>query len=877
VSFAPVYEALAAGQTVVTSTRRLARALRNNFAGHAPGPSWVTPEVIPWPAWLQHSYRQLRDFGALPEPRACLDDAQAAAVWQEVLAGDPASDLLLMPGAAVEGCRDAWRLAHEWCLSWSELQARAGEDGRVFLRVAQAYRQRLEALGVLDEAGLPKVLAAALAGQDGPKVLFAGFDSVPPARQAVMTALGPRLGHVAPPGHGAVPVLAACRDTRHELTAAAAWARTRLEADPAARLGIVVPELEVLLPMLEDLLDEALAPVRLLPGHGDAPRPWNISLGPPLIDVPVVAAAFAALALGGAHLGAAEVSRLLRSSFAGGARLEAAQRARLEAWLRLHAAERIGPEPMLRWLDGADGAPACPRLAASVRGLTDELRAGPRHRRPSAWAAAFTRALARLGWPGDEGMDSSTWQAVEAWTQLLETFSRLDAVTEAISLGDALARLRRLGAGRRFQPENPEVPVQVLGLLETAGLEFDALWVTGMHDGALPLPLRPCPLLPVALQREREMPRACPGTELAQARRTVARLAGAAAEVRFSYPRAHEDEPLRASPVILGLERAGPVEDGSRPRVAEAAFDARRLEHLGEAGAPPFEGQVRGGATLLAAQAACPFKAFAVHRLAATPMEAATAGVDARTRGRFVHLALNELWAMLQDRNGLRVLDAAGRARQVRGALEYAAREILAGVPDGLVEIELNEAAQGIEALLEVESMRPDFAVVARESQAGIELGPLQLAGRIDRVDRVAEGLVVIDYKVGEAGAGGWQGERPAEPQMPLYALAFRAELAGLAYASLRPGAIRFQGLARSVSVLGAALSSRDVIAEEAWHSRIHEWQRVLESLASAFGAGDARVDPLHIAGTEGTCARCHLAVLCRRDELLRAGVLARD
>src|SRR5690606_10758606 len=159
-----------------------------------------------------------------------------------------------------------------------------------------------------------------------------------------------------------------------------------------------------------------------------------------------------------------------------------------------------------------------------------------------AWAAALARALARLGWPGDGPAGSGTWQTVQASASLLEAFSRLDAVVGPLGLGEALARLRRAGAAQRLQPETPGPPVQVLGLLDTAGLEFDGVWVTGMHDGILPQPLRPCPLLPAALQREQRMPRACPDTELALARRTVARLAGAAAEVRFSYPEMREDE-----------------------------------------------------------------------------------------------------------------------------------------------------------------------------------------------------------------------------------------------------------------------------------------------------------------------------------------------
>ena len=47
----------------------------------------------------------------------------------------------------------------------------------------------------------------------------------------------------------------------------------------------------------------------------------------------------------------------------------------------------------------------------------------------------------------------------------------------------------------------------------------------------------------------------------------------------------------------------------------------------------------------------------------------------------------------------------------------------------------------------------------------------LEFAVSIDRVDRLADGArVLIDYKTGNAAAD-WRGERPDNPQLPIYAL----------------------------------------------------------------------------------------------------------
>jgi ATP-dependent helicase/nuclease subunit B len=867
--------ALEEGATVVTATRRLARAIQSEYARHRGAGSWATPEVVPWPAWLQARFRQLRDCGQLGRPRVCLDEWQSSALWERLLAADAGTRQLLMPGQASDGFREAWRLLREWRLPQPAVQARAGEDGQVFLRLARAFERELDALDCIDAAQLAELLAPALARSAGPPVLFAGFDRLNPSQQALFDALGARARRIADPRRSRTAGVAAFADARSELAAAAAWARQQLDADPTARIGIVVPDLDGQAGRLEDLLDEALCPERLWPGRADSPRPWNVSLGRPLADTAAVASALLALQLPGGPVETIQVGRLLRSPFLGGAD-EAERRACLEAWLRECAGDRMRPGQLLGLLRMREGPMACPDLAARLAGFLDTLQDGPRRRRPSDWAAALTRALRRLGWPGDGPTDSVTWQTTEAWAELLEAFARLDGVSGRLAYGEALNRLRRMAGERRFQPETPAVPIQVLGMLETAGLEFDALWVSGLHDGVLPVPLRPNPFLPATLQRELGMPRACPETELASARHLVDRLAAAAPEVCFSYPQVQDDEPLRPSPVIAHLPRLNGLPE-RRPGVAAGQLAARALETVDDSRAPAVSGTVSGGTGLLTSQSSCPFQAFAVHRLRARPLETPAAGVNPMARGSFMHRALSLLWRKLGRLAGLRALDPAGRAKTVHAAAEQAVDELPAELPGGLLAIELEEAVRRIGELLEIELTRSDFEVIGNEESVTVALGPLQLRGQVDRIDRVAGGLVIIDYKTGSASAARWDGERPAEPQLPLYALAFRDQVVGLAFASLKPGAVGFTGRARDGEAFGPVLSQRALLGEAGWEEALAAWADTLEALACAFADGDARVDPILPTRAGGSCTWCHLATLCRRDELLRAGVIGDD
>ena len=116
------------------------------------------------------------------------------------------------------------------------------------------------------------------------------------------------------------------------------------------------------------------------------------------------------------------------------------------------------------------------------------------------------------------------------------------------------------------------MPIQVVGVLESAQLEFDHLWVLGLSDDTWPRPARPNPLLPLELQRSRGVPRASAEWELAFARRAQAEWLRAAPtwSSATTLPRATRPSPARCSPVCLSqhwpsspLRRAS---TGGRPR-----------------------------------------------------------------------------------------------------------------------------------------------------------------------------------------------------------------------------------------------------------------------------------------------------------------------
>src|SRR5262249_29374507 len=147
-------------------------------------------------------------------------------------------------------------------------------------------------------------------------------------------------------------------------------------------------------------------------------------------------------------------------------------------------------------------------------------------------------------------------------------------------------------------------------------------------------------------------------------------------------------------------------------------------------------------------------------------------------------------------------------------------------------------------------------------------IGGLSITLRPDRIDEVAGGELLIDYKLGSAHRPRdwfdvWPG-RPRRPQLPLYGLARAERLRALAYVVLAPGAIEFRGWSDGTEVGAGVLPYPAGIRIDLgdpmdWEALLHYWRFTLTRLAQRYVAGDAAVDPLPFE-----CTTCHLSTLCR-------------
>ena len=820
-------EAAIRGATVLTPTERLSRELTRQFGeaqrkrGNA---AWPTPDVLRFDAFLGRLWREWLFTASSSAAPVLLNPLQERTVFEQAIA-ECESDKPLQIAATAHAALKAWQLAHAWHVPLSDSRFVASEDSEAFARWARTFDDRCRRENWLDSARLPGFLADRL--HDGslkapPRVALAGFDELTPQQKAFLATL-PRVEQAQPPAHDPAPARVELRDATEEFEQAAGWARNLLAGNPQARIGVIVPDLADCRAQVDRLFREVLHPGPFPSGA----RAYHVSLGLPLADYPIVAAALVALETGLPRMRADRAGMLLRSPFLG------APRATADVKLRRTRRFELTPEQ----LGALNLRPESPR----------ELQ------RPSEWARTFSRTLAALGWPGGRPLASDEHQAIEAWHKALSSFATLDLTLPELRYEQALRELRRLADETAFQPEDEGAPVQIMGIEEAAGLEVDSLWVTGLHDEHFPREPRPNPFLPLALQRELNMPHATPQREADYARAILRRLMASANEVRLSWPTTDGERTLQPSPLLekLGAEVIPPnLADPMLRRWHPLAV----LESLQDEMAPPLaaDGVQSGGANLLKAVAECPFKAFALFRLDARPLEDAEFGVSALEKGIAVHRALETIWMELRSQAELlKLSEEETRAlvrRHVEAALECATL---------FRDLEQTRLERLIGEFLQLERGRRPFTVKRREDTQTVPVGGLLVNIRVDREDELADGsLVLIDYKTSKPKQGVWAGDRPREPQLPLYATASGGRFAAVTLATIRTGEVGFTGI-QNRDVLGTAKAMKiDCATIE--EQRAH-WAAILERLAGEFREGVARVDPLH-----GACDFCELKALCR-------------
>ena len=876
---AAIFEALNAGKTVLTANERAARTLRRAFDAHQKSlakSSWSPPQIFALETWLAGLWFQRIVSGS--ETRLLLNSVQERSLWREIIAAD----------SEVSGLRSADALAQMAAQAWYLLNRHTGEarlrefnvstDTRAFARWAEQFERLCARHNYLSAAQLPAALsfrgkiglsfrseAEESASRFG-SLLLVDFDTLTPAISTLFAgAIDEFRTAVASSSASIFPA----PDASSEMHSAARWAATQLAANPAASIAIVVPDLANRRAQLDRVFHAILGP-----------NQYEFSLGRPLAETALVSTALDLLRWPLEPLPLDAISQLLLSPFFGAAHPDQTLAAAEFDAFELRRAALLRPELSLdqmielvinsryrsQPLTELRRALYRMRRVAADEHLNQE---GPRQSH-AGWADAFRNLLETSGLNAAAQSDSLTFQTLRSWESALDALATLDFSGNLVTASSALSTLTRIARETTFAPESSNAPVQILGPLEPGGVAFDALWFLAADDLTWPQSAAPNPMLPWHIQRELGIAGADPHRDAAQALRLTQRLAQSAPQIVFSYAQRDEDGHRRPSPLLRSLNLspfAEPDIEASELPALETVVDAESI--------PPLaDNIVRGGARVLELQAACAFRAFAEIRLQSIEPDSRELGLDARDRGNQVHKIMQAFWTQVQSQDALKSMPRADRDSLLDVCIAnnlgapFIAHSAMSGSTSessrweiAYLDIQRQRLRDLLNPWLDFELTRPAFTVRQQEEKATVQIGPLQLEVRADRIDETAAGPLILDYKTGNAKPSQWASDRPDAPQLPLYAVLAATQnepLAGVAFALLRAGeGLDLKGFADSP----AALEDRTRMNFASLDEQIEDWHRVLTNLAEAFAHTDPVADPKQYPQT---CKHCGQRMLCR-------------
>ncbi len=894
---------LRGGGIVVAASERAARAVKTAFhrARRAEGlTAWPAPQVLDWKSFARSAWAD-RGGDGLP-----LNAMQEESLWCRIIrdsghtAGWTESARRRLAQLAME--------AHELLCAHGphllRLAARSAwqQDHAAFSGWVSAFDDACRAGGLMSASRVPFELLSRLDDRDAgrPPLVLAGFDRLLPIQQRVFEAWG-EWRSVAPGEPAADIRFYGAANEQAELGACALWCSRYLAAKPSARVLVVAHDAS----QRRGEIERAF----LKPGVGAQPLRFEFSLGVPLLNIGLARAANLLLRWLDYAIDEHEVDWLLGSGTGAASPEEAAALQSFMRGLRRKSLQRTRwtLNALVRQRAGSAALPSAwvERMARAQK----RLEATPQTQGPLEWAGLVPQLLETIGWPGRSSPASAEFQAISRWQQAVDSCGSLGFDGRTMKWSEFRSTLERTLAETLYAAESEDAPIQIAGPAESAGLSADAIWFLGADEGAWPGSGRTHPLLPIDVQRSARMPHASPQLDWELAESITARLLAAAPEITISYAQQKEGvetRPSRLVASIAGTPRPLPSElapdAAKKPRTivyedrervpvpaAPAILPAVRLKKspaqlslFDDGAAQPAAMQVHkmpGGSNVLTAQSQCAFKAFATTRLGAQEWDAAEAGLSASQRGKLLHAVLHAVWGGPTHRGirtftelqelgpGLRVFVEEHVQRVLAEELPLAAREQM---QPRYLELEEKRLVRLVTEWLEYERTRVPFTVDATEEDANPTIAGLTLKLRLDRLDRLNDGsLLVIDYKSGNVAIKSWDLPRPDDVQLPLYAafgLDRERETGGLVFAKVRTGDPSFAGKVRNaVATLDGDLDGKSgLVKNPLTPEHLSEWKEAIEQLARDFLAGKADVDPRDYPAT---CERCGLYSLCRVKE----------
>ena len=859
---------LAQGNTLLTSTPALAADWKRRYANAHHRLACESPQVYAWSVWLSELSKSCFD-------KVYFTPSQELHLWKQAIQASQYS----IPQSSIQGlaqqAMQAYALMKTYHIPTHALQTHANDETRALLAWIKALQQILtqkkyqhyaliadkveNILGQLDSLQLPQ------------KIILDGFEDYTPAQQTILNhlkSLGVPLYLVQHATHNTEITLTACQDDAQECEHIVQQVTMILNQNPQARIAICTHT------PASNMLKHALQ--QLLPHHALLPHHEQQAITMPqesLAESPMVQQALHLLGLVSSYkIEWDDISLLLLCPWLRGFEQERSARAQLDAIFRSQNRHRVS----FRGLIQSKSVQEIPRLHTILQQLHAWQTSKPKQQSMAEWIKSAQQLLQHLGFM-QAGLEHESIrsddeiQQMNALQEAMGSLIAMDVVQPQWRWEEFLAQLHTACRKSMLNKSALFPNVQLLHMEQAIGLAFDDVIVCGMHDRNFPPAIAPQPLLPLRIQQDFKLPASHASQVFEHCQWLWNNLQQNTRHIHVSYAMQSDGQPAQPSSWIAHLTAQSPLLKPTQSQSWE-------LEDFDDNALIPCQKheKIRGGTSILKHQSACPFRAFAIHRLRMDVLGETSAGIEPSTQGSLIHLALEYIWKKLLTQQALLQLNHAQQEKLIEQAIQYAWEHSRHGLDNDTQDIECKRMHKVLQQWLNIEKERPPFQVEALEKTYQLSLPrhadkALPITLKIDRIDQDAQGhRIVLDYKTGKKqSAKDWLGERIAEPQLPIYALAAEVGMDdAVGFATVRSGDdMGFEGLSgENLGIKGFATCDGKNKRPDDWAAVFSHWQDNIDLLATEFIQGRSDVAPRD----KQACQYCHMEAVCRIDELQR-------
>lgn len=863
-----LFKLLKPDDLLLTPNQRLIRFLHKSYATYQQAQhqqAWPSLRIFKLETWLIHQW-ETQLIQTTGFPYRLLTTHQEHVLWQTII--NQSDTHFLMPDHIAKTAQQAWQINTLWQLDSNATPLQASHETTVFKTWAERFVALSKEYACIELARATTLLMDCFKNKNlipPSRIFLIGFDEINPQTKKLLQLLeqlGSQVTYFAASSSKTCVRRLAVQNTETELQMMARWAYQQWQAGKQTIICAVPQLLEMRTHILETFTEIF---TQLNPACAER-LPFNIAAGKKLSEFSLIQSALAIIQTQ-ASQPLSKINKLIQSPYIGHSEDEKSPRAQLSIYLRCHAENTLA----LKQLVLLSQQQHCTQLSQLISPLIPLIECQPIQQLPSQWTKQFVKKLQALHWPGQHYLLSEDVQLIERWSELLDELSSLDFILGEISEEVVLQQLTQLANESVFQAKTAhDTPIHILGLLETAGLCVDSLWIMGLDDKSWPVAAHPNPFIPYSVQRDSATPHACNEREFYFASLLTQRLLNSADTLILSHAIQHQEQQLRPSALIRHIPciEASDLELPPYQNSLESIWHTRDWEYYVDETAPTLLANELStvGSQLFKSQAACPFQAFAKFRLKSQFHDLPTFGLSKSDRGSLLHRVIELFWHHLSDQASLLKQSPHTLQTLIHQAIDTAMAEFSKKRPltfsPHFITIERERLQQRLMKLIELDKNRPPFTQVIHEEKQNFSFANLTLSLRIDRIDTLPDGShLIIDYKTGESKpALGWSEERLDEPQLPLYCLSL-PKVSGCAVIRIGSHTLESQGYSEKETGLCQVMgATKDKNLPTTWPELLNVWKTALEKLAFQFQSGVATVDPKK----ETTCEHCHLQLLCR-------------